>query len=51
MTDPFGPARLGPVSLRNRVLKAATFEGMSRIPSSYSGTRCVLDHPDPLIAH
>ena len=29
MTDPFGPARLGPVSLRNRVLKAATFEGMS----------------------
>jgi 2,4-dienoyl-CoA reductase-like NADH-dependent reductase (Old Yellow Enzyme family) len=29
MTDPFGPARLGPISLRNRVLKAATFEGMS----------------------
>jgi 2,4-dienoyl-CoA reductase-like NADH-dependent reductase (Old Yellow Enzyme family) len=29
MTDPFAPARLGPVSLRNRVLKAATFEGMS----------------------
>src|SRR5580658_2464536 len=27
--DPFGPARLGPVALRNRVLKAATFEGMS----------------------
>jgi 2,4-dienoyl-CoA reductase-like NADH-dependent reductase (Old Yellow Enzyme family) len=27
--DPFGPARLGSVSLRNRVLKAATFEGMS----------------------
>jgi 2,4-dienoyl-CoA reductase-like NADH-dependent reductase (Old Yellow Enzyme family) len=27
--DPFGPARLGPVPLRNRVLKAATFEGMS----------------------
>ena len=27
--DPFGPARLGPVQLRNRVLKAATFEGMS----------------------
>src|SRR5690349_11524155 len=25
----FAPARLGPVSLRNRVLKAATFEGMS----------------------
>jgi 2,4-dienoyl-CoA reductase-like NADH-dependent reductase (Old Yellow Enzyme family) len=29
MTDPFAPARLGPVNLRNRVLKAATFEGMS----------------------
>jgi 2,4-dienoyl-CoA reductase-like NADH-dependent reductase (Old Yellow Enzyme family) len=28
--DPFAPARLGPVDLRNRVLKAATFEGMSR---------------------
>jgi 2,4-dienoyl-CoA reductase-like NADH-dependent reductase (Old Yellow Enzyme family) len=27
--DPFGPARLGPLDLRNRVLKAATFEGMS----------------------
>ncbi|HEX9064145.1 MAG TPA: NADH:flavin oxidoreductase [Streptosporangiaceae bacterium] len=27
--DPFAPARLGPVALRNRVLKAATFEGMS----------------------
>ena len=27
--DPFGPARLGRVQLRNRVLKAATFEGMS----------------------
>ena len=27
--DPFGPARLGPLRLRNRVLKAATFEGMS----------------------
>jgi 2,4-dienoyl-CoA reductase-like NADH-dependent reductase (Old Yellow Enzyme family) len=28
-SDPFGPCRLGPVELRNRVLKAATFEGMS----------------------
>src|ERR1700722_5311278 len=28
--DPFAPARLGPVELRNRILKAATFEGMSR---------------------
>lgn len=26
----FGPAALGPVSLRNRIIKAATFEGMSR---------------------
>jgi 2,4-dienoyl-CoA reductase-like NADH-dependent reductase (Old Yellow Enzyme family) len=27
--DPFGPARLGQLELRNRILKAATFEGMS----------------------
>jgi 2,4-dienoyl-CoA reductase-like NADH-dependent reductase (Old Yellow Enzyme family) len=27
--DPFAPAGLGPLRLRNRVLKAATFEGMS----------------------
>jgi 2,4-dienoyl-CoA reductase-like NADH-dependent reductase (Old Yellow Enzyme family) len=27
--DPFGPARLGRIRLRNRVIKAATFEGMS----------------------
>ena len=27
--DPFAPVRLGQVQLRNRVLKAATFEGMS----------------------
>lgn len=25
--DPFAPARLGPVQLRNRIIKAATFEG------------------------
>jgi 2,4-dienoyl-CoA reductase-like NADH-dependent reductase (Old Yellow Enzyme family) len=27
--DPFGPARLGPVTLRNHFVKAATFEGMT----------------------
>jgi 2,4-dienoyl-CoA reductase-like NADH-dependent reductase (Old Yellow Enzyme family) len=27
--DPFSPARLGPIELRNRIVKAATFEGMT----------------------
>lgn len=30
MTDPFSPATLGPVRLRNRIIKAATYEGLSR---------------------
>jgi 2,4-dienoyl-CoA reductase-like NADH-dependent reductase (Old Yellow Enzyme family) len=29
MTGAFAPARLGPVQLRNRIVKAATFEGMT----------------------
>ena len=30
MPDVFSPARLGPVTLRNHVIKAATFEGLAR---------------------
>ncbi len=28
--DPFAPAQLGPITLRNRIVKAATFEGATR---------------------
>jgi 2,4-dienoyl-CoA reductase-like NADH-dependent reductase (Old Yellow Enzyme family) len=28
--DPFAPGRLGPLTLRNRIVKAATFEGLTR---------------------
>lgn len=57
--DVFAPARLGPVELRNRVIMAATFVGVTpreaylldrarqfrTMPTIYRGTRCVLISP------
>lgn len=40
--DPLAPATLGPVPLRNRVLKAATFEGMT--PKSLVSDRLIEFH-------
>jgi len=40
--DVFAPARLGPIGLRNRILKAATFEGMS--PDNVVSDRLVEFH-------
>lgn len=40
--DVFGPARLGPIELRNRVIKAATFEGMT--PGALVSDRLVEFH-------
>ncbi len=40
--DPFSPARLGPLELRNRVIKAATFEGMT--PGGVPGERLIDFH-------
>lgn len=43
--DVLAPARLGPLRLRNRVIKAATFEGATPkrwSPTSSSTTTCAL---------
>lgn len=46
MTDIFGPARLGPVSLRNRVIKAATFE--ARTPDALVTDELIEYHRAPV---
>lgn len=43
--DPFAPARLGPVTLRNRIVKAATFEGV--VPEALVTTELIEFHRRP----
>jgi len=45
MTDVFAPARLGPVRLRNRIIKAATFEGAT--PDAVVTDRLIEFHRRP----
>ncbi|WP_435069465.1 NADH:flavin oxidoreductase [Amycolatopsis thermoflava] len=45
MTDVFAPARLGPVELRNRIIKAATFEGAT--PDALVTDRLIEFHRRP----
>ncbi|OXM72059.1 MULTISPECIES: NADH:flavin oxidoreductase [Amycolatopsis] len=45
MTDVFAPARLGPVRLRNRIIKAATFEGAT--PDALVTDRLIEFHRRP----
>lgn len=42
MTDPYSPATLGPITLRNRTIKAATFEGSS--PNALVSQRLIEYH-------